>query len=186
MESFNDVLTHWQPFFSAVAGVAATLAGLLFVSLSLNRDRITAEENRVFMRIARRSFGNLLYTLMLALMFLVPNHHAYGLAIALFCIVAVRGFWFLRLMVRQGKSATGESGPWGSWREQFIQLLAFLGLLIASVAIAMGQLIGTFLLVPVIALLLYNASMNAWLLLIMEKEASSVPHPPIDHRDSGL
>jgi hypothetical protein len=182
MESFYEVLTRWQPFFSAVAGVAATLAGLLFVSLSLNRDKITAEENRVFMRLARRTFGNLLYTLMLALMFLVPNHHAYGLAMALFCIVTIRGLWFLRIMVRGRDSATVQPVR---WREQTIELLAFLGLLIASVAISSGQYIGIFLLVPVVALLLYRASMNAWLLLIMEKNAANGAQPPADSRDSG-
>jgi len=163
MESFNDLLTRWQPFFTAVAGVAATLAGLLFVSLSINREKIAAPENHVLMRLAQRSFGDLIFTLFISLMFLVPNHHAYGLVVA-----AARGCWFISSFCIWSKRTTKKSAVTGALREQIFQILAYLGLLVAIVGICLGNLVWTFLLVPVIALLIYNASMNAWLLLIME------------------
>jgi hypothetical protein len=168
MESFNDLLIRWQPFFTAGAGVAATLAGLLFVSLSINRDRIAAPENHVLLRLAQRSFGDLIFTLFISLMFLVPNHHPYGLIIPLFFIAATRGCWFINSFYRWSKRTTKKSAAAGALREQVFQILAYLGLLITMVGISRGNLVWTFLLVPVIALLLYNASMNAWLLLIME------------------
>ncbi|EEF58035.1 hypothetical protein [Pedosphaera parvula] len=169
MESFNDLITRWQPFFSAVAGVTATLAGLLFVSLSINREKITAQENRKLLRLAQRSFADYLYALFISLMFLMPNHESFGLAIPLFMVVAVRVWFLVRVMRRSRK---GENpATLGGLRENVIQIISCLGLVAAGVEIYRGEVIATFFLVPVIALLLCNASMNAWLLLVMERAA---------------
>ncbi|MDB6125852.1 MAG: hypothetical protein JWQ71_4845 [Pedosphaera sp.] len=173
MESFNDLITRWQPFFSAVAGVAATLAGLLFVSLSINREKITAQENRKLLRLAQRSFADYLYALFISLMFLMPNHESYGLAIPLFMVVAVRVWFLIRVIQRSTK---GENpAALGGLRENVIQIVSCLGLVVAGVEIYRGQVLATFFLVPVIALLLCNASLNAWLLLIMERTAEEEP-----------
>ena len=40
MEIFQASIQSWQVFYATVAAVSATLTGLLFVSLSLNRDRL--------------------------------------------------------------------------------------------------------------------------------------------------
>ncbi len=55
--SFTERVVQWQPFFITVATVAGTLVGLLFISLSINREAITADHK--LLRLARRSFGDL-------------------------------------------------------------------------------------------------------------------------------
>lgn len=172
MESFYDSLTRWQPFFAAVAGATATLVGLLFVSLSINREKITAAENRHLLRLAQRSFGDYLFAMFIALLFLVPNHETYGLAGPLFILAAVRGWFLIRALARAIKE---QASTWGGWREQIFSVLSWLGLIVAGVEIYRGQILATFILVPVISLLLVNASMNAWALLIMEKNTDVKP-----------
>lgn len=162
MESFYDKLTHWQPFFSTVAGATATLAGLLFVALSINREKLMAMENRELLRSAKRSFGDYLFAMFIALLFLMPNHEPFGLALPLLSVAVVRiCFLFLALCHSANKSR---------WREQFFPALSCVGLIVVVVEIYRGEMMAAFLLVVVIAFLLYNATMNAWDLLIMEKK----------------
>ena len=54
--SFTERIVQWQPFFITVATVAGTLVGLLFISLSINRDAVAA--NQTLLRLARRSFSD--------------------------------------------------------------------------------------------------------------------------------
>ncbi|MDB6058027.1 MAG: hypothetical protein JWO95_1871 [Verrucomicrobiales bacterium] len=168
METFNDLLTKWQPFFTAVAGATATLIGLLFVSLSINREKIAGSENRVLMRLAKRSFGDYIFVMFIALLFLMPNHNAYGLAIALTALIIVRGWFLLRSIVRpwNARHIDVRSGV----REHILSTLAWLGLIATTIEIYRGNVLATFFLVPVISLLLCNASINAWALLIMEEK----------------
>jgi hypothetical protein len=79
MNNFPQMLQSWQPFYTTIATASATLTGLLFVSLSLNRQRLD-DAGRLA---ARRAFGNLIDVLMLALIFLIPYGQPYGLGIAL-------------------------------------------------------------------------------------------------------
>jgi hypothetical protein len=78
--TFEQQIVLWQPFFTTVATVAATLVGLLFVSLSINRDKITAGSNRLLLRIAQRSFSDFIIVLLVALFFLIPGEGRRALA----------------------------------------------------------------------------------------------------------
>ena len=169
METFNDELTHWQPFFTAVAGVAATLAGLPFVALSINRDKITAQKSRVWLRAAERSFADLIYALFIALMFLIPAHNPYTLGIPLTCLAAFWAFPLFRFLLRFVRDSKEAPLTVGRFREYALQTISFACFVAACIEVYRGALAVTFLLVPVIAMLLYNGSRNAWTLLIMEK-----------------
>jgi TRAP-type C4-dicarboxylate transport system permease large subunit len=165
MESFYDKVTHWQPFFSTVAGATATLAGLLFIALSINRDKIT--DNPDLLRSAKRSFGDYLFTMFIALLFLMPIHEGSGLALALMSVAVVRIFILVTVLCRSSNKKR--------WREQFFPALSCVGLIFVVVEIYHGEMLAAALLVVVIAFLLYNATMNAWDLLIMEKKAEVKP-----------
>ena len=163
MESFYDKLTHWQPFFSTVAGATATLAGLLFIALSINREKIMAVENRDLLRSAKRSFGDYLFGMFIALLFLMPNHEPFGLALPLLSVAVIRICFLVVALYRSSNE--------NRWREQFFPALSCVGLVVVVVEIYRGEVMAAFLLVVVIAFLLYNATMNAWDLLIMKKRA---------------
>jgi hypothetical protein len=171
MESLNDFLTRWQPFFGAVAGVAATFAGLLFVSLSINRERITAQQNRILLRVARRTFGDLMFTLFISLVFLLPTHDSTTLGVPLFILATCRCWLLARSFYRSAREIPQKTTGFGGVREYVSQIISLLGLVAATIEIYRGKLLFAYLLVPVIAFLLLNASMNAWSLLLMEKSA---------------
>ena len=79
MNEFTQMLQSWQSFYATIASASATLAGLLFVSLSLNRSRLDEQAQRF----ARTTFANLVNVLVLALIFLIPHQEPTALSLAL-------------------------------------------------------------------------------------------------------
>jgi hypothetical protein len=161
---FAEQVRDWQPFYSTVALAAATLSGLLFVSLSLRLDVIDLERPRT-LRLARGSFGDFLYVLMLGLIFLVPHQAPVGLAVALFVLGGTRAAGLLRAMLPGGHAARGAAGR-QPMREVALPAIASVGLLIVGAAVLAGQMVAAYGLVLVVAALLGTASWNAWLILV--------------------
>ena len=167
---FDEHISRWQPFFTTVAAVAATLVGLLFVSLSINREKMVADSNCVLMRLARRTFSDFLLVLLIALFFLIPEQGRLALTVELFALAVLR----LRWLMAQIKSPA-PNGPKPAAmdlvREYLLPALTVLGLVVAGIGIFHGNILAIYwFIVPVIATLLSRASWNAWLLLILENK----------------
>jgi GNAT superfamily N-acetyltransferase len=171
LDQFTQQLREWQVFYSTVALASVTLAGLLFVSLSLHSESLKGRKDSLQMRLARGSFGDFLYVLMLGLVFLVPHQAPFGLAVALFVLGAARGFGLARQAVKTvRKRAKGEPIT-NVLREIALPALASLGLIVIAVEVLRGNYLSIYGLVIVVAALLATASWNAWLILIEEDAA---------------
>jgi hypothetical protein len=168
MEGFHDILQSWQSFYATVAAVAATLTGLLFVSLSLNRERLRGSRAPEVVAMARWTFGDFLYVLMLALVFLVPHQLPFSLTVALLTLGFSRAVGLLREI--SGRAADSEASAQGQalLRQIGLPALASLGLIAVAVAAGRGNYNSIFGLVFVVAALLVTACWNAWVLLIEE------------------
>jgi modulator of FtsH protease len=97
---FATTLEGWHDFYLMVGTAAATMVGLLFVSLSFNLDVLLHDSRVHLMDLARQTFRTFLIALIIALIMLMP-----GLSIRV-CgveLVAVGGIQFvmsLRNLVR--------------------------------------------------------------------------------------
>jgi len=164
MPHFSQMLQSWQPFYTTIATSSATLMGLLFVSLSLNRQRLDPH-GRIA---ARRTFGNLLDVLILSLIFLIPHEHPFGLFLALFTFGVSR---FLSTVLEAVHLAKGRG-----WIEFFrcfalhigIQLILSTGIATLGIAIYRESESALFWPVAIVVALLGSASWNAWELLFKE------------------
>jgi hypothetical protein len=170
MDTFIAQLHEWQIFYSTVSLASVTLAGLLFVSLSLHHEAIKGSPDRRMLRLARGSFGDFLYLLMLGLVFLVPHQAPLGLAIALFVLGASRGIGLLRQVARSSSAAAAGRKGASALREVALPALASLGLIVVGVEVLRGDMLAIYALVFVVAALLATASWNAWLILVEEEE----------------
>ena len=85
LESATDSLVRslqqWQVFYTALAGVAATLVGLLFVALYMNVDLFIKAEHQYMKRMSRMVFGSFTLVLFSSLIFLIPNQGRLGIGI---------------------------------------------------------------------------------------------------------
>ena len=70
---YGAVLSTWHDFYIATAGATAALLGLLFVGVSINLSTITADERIDLRTRAAQAFSNLVFVLVISLLFLVPD-----------------------------------------------------------------------------------------------------------------
>jgi hypothetical protein len=170
MDSFTQTLLDWQLFFATVATAAAALTGLLFVSLSLNRDRLKGTRAADVISIARNTFGDFLYVLMISLVFLVPHPVPLGLTVALLVLGLASG---AGIIVREASRPRRRRKRMNQLklilRRIGLPALASIGLIVVAIEIALDHYVAIYGLVAVIAALLVTACWNAWQLLLEEK-----------------
>jgi hypothetical protein len=169
MDKFQQSLQAWQFFFSAVATSSATLTGLLFVSLTFNRARMKGENAHLTLGLARNTFGDFLYVLMIALIFLVPHSVPISLSIALITLGLASGFGTIWREIKQYRlKISGFVDAPLILRRLGLPAIASLGLIFVAIEVAMENFNAIYGLVIVIAALLVMACWNAWILLVEE------------------
>ncbi len=164
MNDFARVLLSWQPFYSTIASASATLVGLLFVSLTYNRQTLDATGHTI----ARETFANLLDVLLIALIFLIPHTGASSLAASLLTFGLARGVEVVKSVIVAARGRARGHEKHGVFLEAKRSLFSSLGLILLSVAIFEVNIRAMFLPVVVIVVLIASAGKNAWELLVKE------------------
>lgn len=72
MQNFTQELAGWLPFFTTLTMACATLAGLLFVALSLHASALRSEENINLRRLSTHTFGDFVTIMFVGLFFIAP------------------------------------------------------------------------------------------------------------------
>lgn len=171
MTPFDELLKSWEAFYLAVATAAATLTGLLFVALSVNLQLLRGPNGPHHRDTAGRTFGDFLFTLMLSLVFLIPNQEPMGFAIALFTLGIARGAALIWQALGARRDASGPSRTLTVVRDFTLPMLASVGLMLAAARILSGHYGVVILLVGVVSALLVTACQNAWFLLLQQSGA---------------
>jgi len=171
MRALMSINTHlWEPFYTTTGTAAAALAGLLFVSLSLNRDKLTTLENKPMLRLAQRCFADFLFVLFISLVFMIPDQGNHALGLELLGISVAR----IQRLVRHARDTTHDVSrrllSWQTLREYSFHAIALVGLVVNSVLIYYGNEIAPYLDAVIIITIIARASWSAWLLLVMEKD----------------
>jgi hypothetical protein len=173
MDAFAQKVQEWETFYATLAGVSATLVGLLFVSLSLNTSFIRGPDGKHLLRIAAQSFSSFLYILTTALVFLIPEQDPLSLGITL---IILGGFGFIRIVGRV-VDAYKEYSPAGkvrqAIREYWLLVLAYGGMIIIAVAVLYDNYDILNYLVFVWMSLLVSAIRDAWRLLFLVSKPGS-------------
>ena len=152
----------WHDFFIGVAGAAAALTGLLFVSLSINLRQILGQ---VWLpRRAGLALMLLFETLVIAILGLVPGRSPGILGVEYLCLGGV--MWLFATGV-----FTVRQPAVGDYRAPIVlsavtSQLATLPVLVAGASLVARSGGGLFWLVPAIVLLLGIGVMHAWVLLV--------------------
>jgi hypothetical protein len=170
MDTFAQAVEGWHDFYLMIGTAAATLVGLLFVSLSLNVDAITRKENADLRVLAAQTFTSFLNAVMLAVLFLIPHQEPLGLGLPL---LGISGYGLYETVGRFLKTRRARLHTWGSGgvaRRFVAPTLCFVALTIIAVSVLLGQTGGLYWLVPAMILLIVAASRNAWDLLLRLRE----------------
>ena len=114
----------WSTFFAATLGAAATLAGLLFVSVSINLDRVLLN-TRLLARAGETLIG-LMLSLVASATLLAPQPARASTAelLAVYAVVAVLA---LRVQLRHGPDHASDPWWWFAVRVATVQAVAVPG-----------------------------------------------------------
>jgi hypothetical protein len=162
---FIDAVAGWHDFHAALAGIAATLVGLLFVGLAIN-PTVMQDHGPDGMRTwAGLTFHNFLIVLAIALVVLIPEQSAEGIAIPLGFMCAHGVYRVARDIQRASRDPDPE------WRGSRVQSrfaapgIAYLLGVWAAVLAWQQDIDSMYVLVWVIFLLVMSATASCWELL---------------------
>jgi hypothetical protein len=166
MDTFTQAVEGWHDFYMMIGTAAATLVGLLFVSLSLNIDAITRKENADLRMLAEQTFSSFIYVILFAVFFLIPDQGSQGLGLPL---LGVGGLGLYSTVSHFFKTRYKQPRVWGRGNVALrfaAPTLCFASLMIIAVSALLDRTNGLYWLVPVMILLIVSASWNAWALLL--------------------
>ncbi len=172
MDAFTQAVEGWHDFYIVIGTAAATLMGLLFLSLSLNADVIIRKTNVDLRVLAAQTFTSFICVLMFAVLFLIPRQGPQGLGFPLLGIDAIGLYTTARRFFDMRRNRPRTWGRGSLARRFAIPTLCFATLMIIAVSVLLGQTGGLYWLVPVMILLIWDASLNAWDLLLRLREPS--------------
>ncbi len=162
---FAAAFADWRDFFAAVAGAAATLVGLLFVSLALS-PAIMADDGPAGLRTwAGQTFHNFLMVLAVALVALVPDTGPVGFGLPLLML----GGWRVAGVVGDARRVRRDPAP--EWRGQLVltrfagPLAGYAATLWVGTQAVRGDVEAVGWLVATVFFLMMSAAGNCWDLL---------------------
>jgi hypothetical protein len=158
-------IAEWHDFFAAVAGVAATLVGLLFVALALN-PAVMADDGPAGLRTwAGQTFHSFLMVLVFALVILIPDPGAVGLGLP----VLILGVWGVARVFIDARQVRGDPDPEWHGRPVLTRFASPLsGYVIAvwvGTQVLQGDADAVGWLVATVFFLMMSAASNCWDLL---------------------
>jgi hypothetical protein len=172
-------LADWHDFFAAVAGIAATLVGLLFVALALN-PAVMADDGPAGLRTwAGQTFHNFLMVLVFALIVLIPDTDSMGLGLP----ILILGVWGVARVLMDARRVSSDPAPEWHGRPVLARFASpFAGYAIAiwvGTQVLRGDADAVGWLVATIFFLMMSATSNCWDLLreIGDRHRSEVPAP---------
>src|SRR5574341_885176 len=184
MDAFTETLHSWSNFYLLIGTAAATLAGLMFVALSLAMNVITDITSEMFDLFITPTILYLASALMLAATMLVPVFTPLTLALALF-LLGVVGMWitvaYVRSLIAVGR--TRGDFHWSDWiGEVILPLVSYPLILAAALFFALSRetlALGVLAFAPVT--LLMSGIGNAWSVVM----ASATRHAENQNRMVG-
>jgi len=175
-QDFSQEIVAWQPFFITLASVCATLAGLLFVAVSLHPDRAHAQGKVHLKNLAQHTFGDFLQVLFIGIFFSVPLAPPFFYSVAVLCVVAAGMKELIPRLVHAWRSTKDEPHRAYFLSRVGLSLLGRGFLLLAAVMFMIAPLdhVQTWKDMMFIfsgcLVLLISGLRNAWFLLLQELE----------------
>jgi hypothetical protein len=156
----------WVGFYTVIGGAAATLMGLLFVAVSLNAAVMLAETHQHARRQAEQAFKNYLTVLLVSLVALFPIADIANFGIWVLGLTIASAFWAVARLV-MAATHRDEDGSWvKALRRQLTALVGYGMLLFAATGMAFHLVLDRTLLAGGMMILLFSATVTAWLLLV--------------------
>jgi hypothetical protein len=159
-------MAGWHDFYQMLGGTAATLLGLLFVSVSLNAETILGEHHQHSRRLAEQAFQSYLAVVFISLMVFFPNISVDGFAQALLWVTGIWGGWTIIRFTQVVRNPPPNSSLLRALRRYLPSLIGFALLFAAGFAMLFLHENETITCGVAMLLLLLTATVVSWELLV--------------------
>jgi hypothetical protein len=166
MDAFAQAVNGWHDYYHVIGDAAAALMGLLFVSLSLNAGVITRKDNEDLRALAAQTFTSFICLIMFALLFVIPNQGPRGLGLPMLGIDLIMLFVTAKRVLQVRRKGARLWGRGSLMLRFIIPTICFVIILVVAITVLLGMTGGLYWFVPVTILLIWDASLNAWDLLL--------------------
>lgn len=166
LEAVAHLFESWHEFFLMTGTAAVTLAGLLFVAVSINVETIVHEKRVAVLDLARHTMVSFLLVLIISLVMLIPPHapriQAFALALSSLLPIAfvLRSMWLDRRRQDHGFA------PGKLRLRRILMLVGFGFIALTGIQMWRGTYEAIFNLMGPICLLLGNATGSAWEMMV--------------------
>lgn len=159
-------LERWHEFYLMAGTAAVTLAGLLFVALSLHLDRLVEESHEHLLALARVTLLSFTMTLFASMIMLVPPVGAHQTAIMLGAM-SVAGLSFTFRLTRAARHHDEAGFSRGLVRKRLLfPTLGYVLMLLTAVSLWLGVPEMLYMMVGSMCMILGNAAGTSWELLV--------------------
>jgi hypothetical protein len=152
----------FQEFAVMIGGASAALTGLLFVSVSINRDVIARDA--ALRASAAQTLVLLVIPLIVCAELLIPDQRRWSLSLELITTAVLAAVVIIRVQHHSGRHGKSRTAQLVDRRET--SLLATLFLLVAAIAYWAGGGGGLYWVMPAMLLAIVAGVLNAWYFLV--------------------
>lgn len=164
--SMREWLERWHDFFLMAGTAAVTLAGLLFVALSLHLDRLVEESHEHLLALARVTLLSFTFVLFASMFMLVPLFRVQQHALMLAAVSIAGLFFTIRLSssVRHHEEAGFSRGQMR--RRTMVPIVGYVLWLFTALGLffGIGELL--YMMIGGVCMILGNAAGTSWELLV--------------------
>ena len=156
----------WSGFYGVLAASAATLLGLLFVSVSIDLASKSGAERSSSRKISEQAFQNYVTVLLVSLVALIPDIESATLGIASLGLTATDTVLVLVRILQVWRAPQAGRSRLQFLRRQGSSLLGFAMLFFSSIEMALGNRQHFNLFAASLIVLIASATMVSWELLV--------------------
>jgi hypothetical protein len=164
--TFAEWVHGWHDFYLMTGTAAVTLAGLLFVALSLHLDRLVERNHEHLLGLSRATLTSFVVVLVASLMMLVPGMSARLTGVMLATLGAVGGVTILLFMRTARHHPEGGFSLLQLRRRTLIPLIGYGMILFVGVGLLLGVPEVMYQMIAACCMLLGNAAGTSWELLV--------------------
>ncbi len=112
-ESLSALLREWHNFYLLIGGAAASLAGLMFVAISLGSGTITPKNLQALRVFVNPTLIHFIYVLVAALVIVIPTWTRLGILLVLVGLISTgRTIGMIPYLRQQHRAHTIDSDDW--------------------------------------------------------------------------
>ncbi len=158
----------WTPYYQAVVAAAAALLGLLVVAVTFNLAQVV--DSAKHRARAREALGQLLVLVLLGVLVLIPGQTRRQLGAELIVYGVIVSGVTIRLQYNTVRRLpTSERAAW--LMRDMTYNVGVVAILLAGIGLVAHALGGLYWLVPAVVIFFVWSSLNAWLLLVLDRNA---------------